>query len=445
MKINIPDDINKALNILNDAGYEAYIVGGCVRDAFLGVTANDWDITTSATPDQMKEVFSSFRVIETGIRHGTLSIIIDSEPIEITTMRVDGEYTDNRHPDYVTFTTDIEKDLSRRDFTVNAIAYNPKTGVIDPYNGKSDIKNKTIRCVGDCDKRFNEDALRIMRALRFSSTLEFSIENETADSIIRNKALLRNVASERIRVELLKLLCGNAVKSILLDFSSVFFEVIPELEPMYNFPQNTPYHIYDVWDHTVNAVASIEKDPVLRMVMLLHDTGKPSMHTVDEEGISHFKLHQGVSVEISDKVLKRLRFSKAETEEIKKIILYHDLRPKGENKEIHHLCAEVSPEFLIRLLPVLKADAMAQNPVYLESKLIELDKTKKAIEYLLKTDACFSVTQLKIKGNDLSQLGIEGKQIGQVLKLLLTKVIDEEVDNNYNQLLTYIKENILHN
>lgn len=445
MKISIPENILKAITLLTDGGYEAYIVGGCVRDAYLNKIPNDWDITTSATPEQMKNIFSDFRVIETGIKHGTLSVIIDGDVIEITTMRVDGDYTDNRHPDSVEFTCEIHKDLSRRDFTVNAMAYNPETGLVDPFDGRGDIERKIIRCVGDPDRRFNEDALRIMRALRFACTLDFNIAPETAESIIKNKALLNNVAKERIRVELLKLLCGVRVKEMLLDFAPVFFEIIPELEPMYNFPQNTPYHIFDVWEHTALAVQNVPADPVLRMAMLLHDIGKPAMHTVDENGISHFKRHQSVSFEKSCEILKRLRFSKSEQEEITRIILYHDLHPKGEREEIIRLCVELSTDFMLRLIPVFKADAMAQNPEFLISTLDEINRTEQMIHKLTEEKVCLSMEDLAVNGNDLSDLGFKGKNIGSTLKLILDKVSQGEISNVREEILTYIKENILLN
>ncbi len=443
MKISVPNNADKALDVLTSSGYEAYVVGGCVRDAYLGLTPSDWDVTTSAAPDEIKKVFENCRVIETGIKHGTVSVIIDDELIEITTMRVDGDYTDNRHPDSVSFTKDILKDLSRRDFTVNAMAYNPKVGLVDPFGGIRDIDNRIIRCVGVADKRFSEDALRIMRAVRFSSTLDFDIEESTAESIIKNKALLNNVASERIRVELLKLLCGRRVYRVLKDFHPVIFEIIPELEPTFNFPQNTPYHIYDVWRHIIVSVASVYPDPILRMTMLLHDIGKPPKHTVDSDGVSHFKGHQQESFEIARDILQRLRFSKAETDEISKLILYHDIRPTGDLIETNKLCCELSPEILLRLLHVFKADAFAQNPDYLDKKLSELEKTKEAVEHLVKSGACFNVTDLKINGDDLIKAGITGKKVGTALNILLRRVVEGKLNNDYNQLLTYIKEYFL--
>ncbi len=441
MIISIPENINIALNCLNKNGFNAFVVGGCVRDACLNKTPNDWDITTSATPDEMKQVFCDFRVIETGLRHGTLSVFVNGEIIEITTMRVDGEYTDNRHPDFVEFTTDIEKDLSRRDFTVNAMAYHPQIGLIDPFGGREDIEKRLIRCVGNADKRFNEDALRIMRALRFSSTLDFSIDNETRKSVLKNRNLLLNVANERIRVEFLKMLCGDGVKRILSEFYEVIFEIIPELRPMYNFPQNTRFHIFDVWEHTVNSVNSVIPDPTYRMTMLLHDLGKPSIHTVDSFAVSHFKGHQQVSCEIADKILKRLRFSNAERTEICKMILYHDWRPKGERKEILHLASECTPEFLLKLLPVLRADAMAQNPEYLQKKLTQLEKTEKVLSSAIENGLCLNVNSLAIDGNDLLALGFCGKEIKYVLENVLNLIIDNKLLNDKTNILTYIKKN----
>ncbi len=443
VEIKIPSNILSALNLLNSHGFEAYVVGGCVRDAFLDKIADDWDVTTSATPEETKKVFADYRVIETGIKHGTIAVMIDDELIEITTMRVDGDYTDNRHPDSVEFTQDIHKDLSRRDFTINSMAYNPAKGLIDPFDGRGDIRRKLIRCVGDPDKRFSEDALRIMRALRFSSTLGFDIVPETAQSIIRNRQLLSNVAKERIRVELLKLLCGVKVKSILIDFAPVFFEIIPELEAMYKFPQNTPYHIYDIWEHTATAVEAVDSDPVLKMTMLLHDLGKPDKFYTDDNGIAHFKFHQEVSCEKGAEILKRLRFSKAEQEEITTLILYHDWRPDGREKPVLRFAAKHTPEFVLRLLPVLKADAMAQNPVYLQQKLSELKKTEEVVKAAIEKGACLQIKDLSVNGNDLMSCGFKGKEIGRILNEILMLVADGHLENKKSNILTYIKENFV--
>lgn len=437
MDISIPEYVLELMSILSKSGFSVYAVGGCVRDAALGKAPYDWDLTTSATPMQMQNIFSSFKTVENGLKHGTLCVINKGKAIEITTMREDMGYSDNRHPDKVNFTSDIDVDLSRRDFTVNAMAFNTQNGLKDPFGGMQDIKGKLIKCVGIADIRFEEDALRIMRGLRFASVLGFNIEKDTAHAIIKNKKLLHNVAFERIRTELLKLLCGQNVKKILLDFAPVFFEIIPELEPMYKFPQNTPYHIYDVWEHTATAVESAEPDPIIRMTMLLHDCGKPKMHTVDENGIDHFKKHQDVSYSLSLKILKRLRFSNAEIKEISELIKYHDLRPNGERTDLLLLASELTPDFIFRLLPILRADAAAQNPVNLPQKLACLRKTESVLRQAIDDGVCLDIKSLKINGNDLKALGFSGKKIREALNLLLKKIIKGEIKNDRQALIDY--------
>ena len=441
MKIKLPEYVKTALDLLNDSGFDAYVVGGCVRDGFLDKTPSDWDITTSALPQETMKVFSSFRTIETGIKHGTVTVIIENNPLEITTMRVDGDYSDNRHPDKVEFTSAVEDDLSRRDFTVNAIAYSEKSGICDPFGGAADIRNKIIRCVGSPDRRFNEDALRIIRALRFSSTLGFEIEKETAQSVIRNRHLLNNVAKERIRTELLKLLCGKDVKRILIDFAPVIFTVIPELEPMYKFAQNTPYHIYDVWEHTAVSVESVKPEPNLRMAMLLHDCGKPQKHTVDENGISHFKMHQQASYETALGILKRLRFSNADTEEISTLVLLHDLRPTGEKKNTLRLASKYGADTLKRLYDVFRADAMAQNPANLDGVLARIADSERFLDEAIKNETCLSLKSLAVDGNDVKALGIKGEKIGIVLNDILEKTVDGKLQNSKDEIAEYIKSN----
>lgn len=277
MTMDMPKNVDTAINLLQSAGFEAYAVGGCVRDSLLGKTPNDWDITTSAKPEDMKSVFADFHCIDTGIKHGTVTVVIDGEPLEITTFRLDGEYEDNRHPKSVTFTSNLGADLGRRDFTVNAMAYSKMTGTVDLFGGQNDLKNGIIRCVGDPNRRFNEDALRTLRALRFASALDFEIEEKTAQSLLENRALLGNISEERIVKELLKLVCGKGAKRILTDFAPVLFEILPELQPMYKNSHDNPHHCYDIYEHTLIAVESIDPEPTLRFAMLLHDCGKPAV------------------------------------------------------------------------------------------------------------------------------------------------------------------------
>lgn len=438
MEIAIPSYVNTALSLLDKAGYEAFIVGGCVRDMFLHKTPYDWDITTSAKPEETLSVFSDFRTIETGLKHGTVTVLIEGNPLEITTMRVDGEYSDNRHPDKVEFTDNITLDLSRRDFTVNAMAYNHKTGLRDPFGGEEDLQKGIIRCVGDSHRRFTEDALRILRGLRFSSVLGFEIEEKTSAEIINLKSLLNNVAAERKRVELLKLLCGRDVKRILLSYPQVIFQIIPQLEKMYKFPQNTPYHIYDVWEHTANAVESIVPDPVYRMAMLLHDAGKPASFFADSDGTAHFKGHQKKSHEIALDVLNKLRFSKAETEKISKIVLYHDIRPTGEREDTLLTASEIGADFMKCLYPVLRADAAAQNPSFLDGTLERLEKSEKILNEAIEKNECLSIKQLAVSGKDVEKCGFKGKRIGETLQKILTDVIKGNVKNEKEEILEFI-------
>ena len=441
MNISLPSYVGTALSLLHGAGYEAYIVGGCVRDAFLNKTPYDWDITTSAKPQEICEVFSSFRTVETGLKHGTLTVIIEGNPLEITTMRVDGEYSDNRHPDSVSFTDNITLDLSRRDFTVNAMAYAPETGLVDPFGGVEDLKKGVIKCVGEPSRRFNEDALRILRGLRFSSVLGFSIEENTAAAIQSLCPLLQNVAAERKHVELVKLLCGKDVKRILLDFPQVIFEIIPELKPMYNFPQNTKYHIFDVWEHTAVCVENAPPETEYRVAMLLHDAGKPQAFFADADGTAHFKGHQQISYEISLEILRNLRFSKAETEKISKLVLYHDIRPTGERTDTLLTAAEIGADFMKVLYPVLAADAKAQNPEFLSGTLDRLQRSEKILDEAVENGECLSIKQLAVSGKNVAAAGYRGEQIGAVLASLVRDVIEGKVENEKGSLIEYIKAN----
>lgn len=435
MIIKCPDYILTAIKLLEESGFEAYAVGGCIRDSIMNIKPHDWDMTTSATPEEILSVFKEYRTIPTGIKHGTITVIINDSLIEITTMRIDGVYNDNRRPDNVEFTKDIVKDLSRRDFTSNAIAYNPKTGLIDPFNGYKDINNKIIKCVGNPDKRFNEDALRIIRGIRFASVLGFTIENETSDSIHRNKNLLHNVANERIREELIKLLCGIDVESILLEYKDVIFTVIPELKSTDGFLQHTSYHIYDVWTHTAKLVSNITNNPVFRVAALLHDVSKPDKFYIDEDGIGHFKGHAKKSAKQSVEILSRLRFPKKDIQRISEMISLHEIRPDGNRKRIAHLCSDYSPEIILDTLELIEADSKAKNPDFYDElhSMSELAKTQ--VEEIISNNECIKINQLDINGSDIKDLGFKGKEISLVMKLLLESVIDKEISNNKSELI----------
>ena len=362
MVIKIPDQVNRAIEILNKNGHSAYVVGGAVRDSLMKKDAHDWDITTSALPEQTKKAFEGFRIIETGIKHGTVTVIIDGTDLEITTYRIESGYSDNRHPDSVDFTDRVEDDLARRDFTVNAIAYSPQSGFADPFDGRDDIKRKIIRCVGEADRRFGEDALRILRALRFSSVLGFDIDSETADSIHRNYRLLKNISVERIFVELSKLLCGKDAGRILRDYEDVIFFILPELLPMKNCSQNHERHIFDVWGHTVKAVESIEPTAELRFAMFLHDSGKPHLKTTDEKGIDHFYHHSIKSREIAESILTRLKTSTAFRNHVCNLIEFHDFVPdKISKKTYKKYIAKLGADTVRELFSIRKADISAST------------------------------------------------------------------------------------
>ncbi len=437
-KIFLPDEVKKALDIIHKNGFEGYIVGGCVRDSLMGINPKDYDITTSALPEQTKQIFKEYRVIETGIKHGTVTVLINKYPLEITTYRIDAEYKDNRHPDYVTFTLSLEEDTARRDFTMNSIAYNEENGIVDFHGGESDIKNKIIRCVGDPDKRFNEDALRIMRAIRFSSVLGFEIEEHTKEAIFRNKELLRNISAERIASELIKLLCGSSVYSVLMEYIDVLGAVIPELLPMKGFEQNNIHHIYDVWEHTAKAVESIEPTPILRLSALFHDIGKPDTY-IEKNGMGHFYGHANVSCEITKNILDRLKLDNYTKDTVLQIVKLHDFPIKDNRFAVKKFLNKHSPEMLFMVLKMKRADDLAKNPFVLE-RLSTFDKIEQIGNEILQEQTCFSLKDLAVKGGDLIAIGFEpGKEIGIVLKKLLDAVIAERIPNEKEQLINFAK------
>ena len=441
MTMDMPKNVDIAINLLQSAGFEAYAVGGCVRDSLLGKTPNDWDITTSAKPEDMKSVFADFHCIDTGIKHGTVTVVIDGEPLEITTFRLDGEYEDNRHPKSVTFTSDLGADLGRRDFTVNAMAYSKKTGTVDLFGGQNDLKNGIIRCVGDPDRRFNEDALRILRALRFASALDFEIEEKTAQSLLKNRALLGNISEERIAKELLKLVCGKGAKRILTDFAPVLFEILPELQPMYKNSHDNPHHCYDIYEHTLIAVESIDPEPTLRFAMLLHDCGKPAVKKFDENGVAHFYGHQRISAEISAQILARLKVSNKFRDEILFLVSNHDRWELYENTEkMPRYLSKFGLDGVLNLLKVMRADVLAQSPEY-RYRLDQIADAEEIAKNLAAQKPCLSLSELQINGRTLMDIGIpQGRKLGAVLAQLLDEVIDGVTKNTQEALTTRARE-----
>lgn len=439
MNIKLPCEVNKAINMLIENGYEAYAVGGCVRDLIMGKVPFDYDITTSATPQQTKAVFESYKIIETGIKHGTVTVIINSIPLEITTYRIDGDYTDNRHPENVRFSKNLKDDLSRRDFTINTLCYNESDGLIDLFSGINDIKSGLIRSVGEADKRFNEDSLRIIRALRFASVLNFKIEDKTSQSIIRNKELLKNISIERINVEFVKLICGNNVKDILLKYHCVIEQFIPELNLLINCKQNTPYHIYDVFTHSIYAMSNIENDKVLRLTMFFHDFGKPLCKTTDEQKIDHFKGHAQKGAEIVKPILKKLKFDNKTVNEVSYLVSIHNKKSPVTKTEAKFLLNEIGIENYRRLIKIKRADTSAKSkPHAIDEKLKNMQIF---LDDILVNEECFYLQQLSVNGNDLINIGIQdGFKINETLQDLLTNVINDNLNNNKAELLDYVRQ-----
>ena len=437
MNITIPQEVNIILSRLEMAGYEAFCVGGAVRDSIMGIVPGDWDITTSALPEETRQVFSDFKTIDTGLKHGTLTVIIDHKPYEITTYRIDGEYGDNRHPEAVSFTRNIEDDLARRDFTVNAIAYNPKKGIVDPYGGQSDIYNSIIRTVGDPHRRFNEDGLRIMRALRFSSTLGFAIDDKTAGAIHENKELLKNISAERINVELTKLLCGKNVFNILMEYPDVLSVIIPEIAPAVGFQQYGKKHAYDVWEHICHTVDTIPDDRILRLTMLLHDLGKVPTHKLNDKGDSTFKNHATVGGEMAREILTRLKSDKKTINRVSFLVGCHDFEPPESKVELKKHLKTKTPDDIRTLLIIKKSDRGALSESYRDiSEGTAL--TLKWLKEIEDNNECCTISQLALNGNDLLEKGYRGEEIGNILEMLLDAVIEEKTDNTKTALLTYL-------
>ena len=435
--IKIPQDVKNIMDILSKNGHKAYVVGGCVRDSIMNREPNDWDVTTDASPERIKELFTSFRTVDTGIQHGTVLIVSGKTPVETTTFRIDGEYTDNRHPDSVEFTQNIEDDLARRDFTINAMAYNETDGLIDPFGGRKDIENRIIRCVGDPDTRFNEDALRIMRAIRFSSVLGFAIEEKTSESVIKNETLLSLIAVERISTELLKLLCGENVLNVLTEYKSVIGVFIPELKLEFDFAQYGKKHGYDVWMHTVHTVNNIENDPVLRLTMLLHDCGKVATHKLDENGNSTFRSHAAVGGVIAENILRRLKMSKYYISTVSFLVSIHDKEVPETRADVKKYIRDLGEENFIRLMKIRRADksGLAKGFRDITDKLIFAYTT---FDDVMNNDEPYCLAQLAVNGNDIKQY-VGNNEIGSTLASLLDMVIENPELNEKEILLKKLK------
>lgn len=442
LSIRLPEAVKYIIQTIEDAGFEAYAVGGCIRDSILNREPNDWDITTSATPDEVKKLFR--HTVDTGLQHGTVTVLIKKECYEVTTYRIDGEYEDGRHPKEVNFTSQLSEDLKRRDFTINAMAYNDSQGLVDLFGGRRDLELGIVRCVGDARERFTEDALRIMRAVRFSAQLGYEIEAETAAAIKELAPTLNRISVERIQAELVKLLVSPHPEYIWKMYEMGMTKVfLPEFDKMVKTPQNNPHHRYSVGMHTVKALQNSPEDKMVRIAILLHDIAKPETRTTDEKGIDHFYGHPNLGAEMSKKILRRLRFDNDTIDKVALLVLYHDyandanVTPKFTRKLIH----KVKKENFIQLLRVKYADVLAQSDFAREEKLATLATLEANYEEVVAKEMCVQLKDLAVTGSDLIEAGIKpGKELGNILGRLLEIVLEEPEKNQKEILMQYVKE-----
>lgn len=442
MNIDIPRNAEKIIERLESCGFEAYIVGGCVRDFILGRAPKDYDIATSALPEEIKNCFKDCTIIETGIKHGTVTVVSDGENIEVTTFRVDGEYSDHRHPETVRFSRALTDDLSRRDFTINAMAYNYRAGLIDLFGGQRDLFSRRISCVGKPEKRFDEDALRIMRALRFASELEFEIDEETSAAIHGMRSLLTNISSERISGELLPLLMGASPCGVLTRFADVIAFIVPEIKQCIGFEQQSRYHIYDVWTHCASAVEHSKALPEVRLALMFHDIEKPSCFKLDDEGNGHFINHEKLSAETAESILRRLRLPNSTVERVTKLIRYHYVIPVDDYKVVRKLLSAVGEEDFFLLIEVMKGDNRAKHSSCFD-RVHTLEAMQLKAREIIEQKQCVKVSDLAVSGSDMVTLGLSGEQIGDALKTLLDAVMDDKTENKYDVLIDYAKNNIV--
>lgn len=435
MELKIPEKAEIILHTLEEAGYEAYVVGGCVRDSILGRSPDDWDITTSAKPEEVKALFR--RTVDTGLIHGTVTVILDKEGFEVTTYRVDGEYEDGRHPKEVSFTASLEEDLKRRDFTMNAMAYNPKRGLVDLFGGVQDMENRIVRCVGNPMERFTEDALRILRAVRFSAQLGFSIEGETLKAISALAPNLKYVSAERIQVELLKLLVSPHPDYLRTAYEAgITKEILPEFDRCMETEQNTPHHCYTVGEHTLQSLLNIRADKVLRLTMLLHDFGKPSVKRTDENGRDHFKTHGPEGEKMAVSILRRLKMDNDTIRKVRSLIKWHDFRPKGDAVSVRKAISMIGEELFPLYLEVQRADILAQSLYKREEKLKRLSSVKALYKEIMDRGECISLKTMALTGRDLIDAGYTpGKGLGEILERLLAHVLENPEDNKKEILL----------
>lgn len=438
MKIALPEKVSFIINTLMRAGYEAYAVGGCVRDVMLNRTPMDWDITTSAKPHEVKQLFG--HTIDTGILHGTVTVMLEQEGFEVTTYRIDGEYEDARHPKEVSFTSDLLEDLKRRDFTINAMAYNDTQGLVDAFDGVGDLKRGIIRCVGRATERFSEDALRMLRAVRFSAQLGFVLEEETRAAIVELAPNIAKVSAERIQMELVKLLTSNHPEEIRTAYETGLTAVfLPEFDRMMETAQNNPHHCYTVGEHTLMALQGVEADKVLRFTMLLHDVAKPVCRTTDENGTDHFYGHPQKGSEMARMILRRLKFDNDTTDRVSALVRWHDDNSELSPRSVRRAISRIGLERYPALFAVKRADTLAQSMYRREEKLKYLHDYEMLYQEVMEKQQCLTIKQLAVTGSDLIEAGMQpGKEIGSVLKKLLELVLEDPELNTKEKLLKQV-------
>lgn len=442
--MDYPHSIEKVFRKLGNAGYQAFLVGGCVRDHLLGKTVSDFDIATDALPPIVQRIFADCPQYDSGIKHGTITIIMDKEPVEITTFRQDGKYSDSRRPDHVDFTSDLCDDLMRRDFTINAMAFSPSTGLVDPFGGRSDLQNKILRAVGDPLRRFSEDGLRILRAVRFASQLDFSIEENTFRAMRESLPILKKISAERKWNELIKTLTGKAIFRVLTEYPEIFAALVPEVEKMKGFDQNNPHHVHDVLTHTAHVIEYSPADKETRLAAFFHDMGKVYTYSESEDGIGHFYGHAKISCQIADRVLHEFKSDKETIRQVLKLVQYHDSLIEPSSRAVKRWLNRFGENLFFKLLDLKLADNLAQAPEY-SSRADTIRTIREIAEEILAQEECFSLKDLAVDGKDMIRLGLCGKAIGDALQSALHAVIDEKIANEPSELIRWIKNNYIEN
>lgn len=439
VEIQIPEKVNKIIHTLQEHGYEAYAVGGCVRDSFLGREPMDWDITTSAMPEETKALFP--HTFDTGIEHGTITVLLDHEGFEVTTYRVDGKYEDSRHPKEVIFVRNLKEDLLRRDFTINAMAYNEKEGLVDIFGGMDDLKAGIIRCVGNAQARFSEDALRILRGIRFAAQLGFELEDETREGMRLLAPTLRKISAERIQVELVKTLTSSRPDLLREAWKlGITKEFLPEFDLAMETTQETVHHMYTVGEHILHTLLEVRADRILRLTMLLHDIGKPYMKTMDADGVAHFKGHPEKSSELANEILHRLKFDNDTIRKVTKLVRYHDHRMPVTPAHVRRAIHEIGEDLFPLYLEVRRADVSAQSMYQREEKVTDIDGVEKLYHEIMERNECVSLKMLAVTGKDLIAAGMKpGKEIGQMLEHFLDLVLEHPELNQKEELLKRIE------